>query len=57
MATSELQTERVHANRGVTNLVLNEELDTLNGGSGRLGDGGGHTAHQEIDDEGLHIQC
>ena len=28
-----------------TNLVLNEELDTLDGSGGSLGDGGGDTTH------------
>lgn len=28
-----------------TNLVLDEKLDTLNGGSGGLGDGSGNTTH------------
>ena len=36
-----------------TNLVLDEELDALNGGSGRLGDGGGDTTHHEINHEVL----
>lgn len=31
--------------RVVTNLVLDEELDTLDGGSGGLGDSGGDTTH------------
>lgn len=30
-----------------TNLVLDQELDTLNGGSGGLGDSGGNTTHYE----------
>lgn len=30
---------------GGTNLVLDEELDTLNGGSSSLGDGSGNTTH------------
>lgn len=29
----------------VTNLVLDQELDTLNGGSSGLGDSGGNTTH------------
>jgi hypothetical protein len=29
-------------------LVLDEELDTLDGGSGSLGDGGGNTTHYDI---------
>jgi len=29
----------------VTNLVLDQELDTLNGGSSSLGDSGGNTTH------------
>jgi hypothetical protein len=29
----------------LTNLVLDEELDTLDGGGGSLGDGGGDTTH------------
>jgi len=32
-------------------LVLDKELDTLNGGSGSLRDGGGNTTHQEVDHE------
>lgn len=31
--------------RVITNLVLDQELDTLNGGSGGLGDSGGDTTH------------
>lgn len=31
--------------KGVTNLVLDEELDTLDGGSSGLGDSGGDTTH------------
>lgn len=34
-------------------LVLDEELDTLNGGSSGLRDGGGNTTHQEVDNEAL----
>ena len=30
---------------GLTNLVLDEELDTLDGGGGSLGDGSGDTTH------------
>lgn len=30
---------------GETNLVLDEKLDTLDGGSGGLGDGSGNTSH------------
>ena len=36
---------------GSTNLVLDEELDTLDGGGSRLGDGGGNTTHEEISGE------
>lgn len=32
-------------NQGLTNLVLDQELDTLNGGSSGLGDSGGDTTH------------
>ena len=35
----------IGARRVVTNLVLDQELDTLNGGSGGLGDSGGDTTH------------
>jgi hypothetical protein len=31
--------------RVITNLVLDQELDTLNGGSSGLGDSGGDTTH------------
>lgn len=31
-----------------THLVLDEELDTLNGGGSGLGDGGGNTTHCDI---------
>jgi hypothetical protein len=34
-------------------LVLDEELDALNGGSSGLRDGGGNTTHQEVDNEAL----
>lgn len=34
-------------------LVLNEELDTLNGGGSSLGDGSGDTTHEEVGKEGL----
>jgi hypothetical protein len=34
-------------------LVLDEELDALNGGSSGLRDGGGDTTHQEVDNEAL----
>lgn len=34
-------------------LVLNQQLDSLNWGSGGLRDGGGNTAHQEVDHEGV----
>lgn len=37
-------------------LVLDEELDTLNGGSSGLRDGGGDTTHQEVDNEALREQ-
>lgn len=36
-------------------LVLDEELDTLDGGSGSLGDGGGHTSHEEVGSERLEV--
>lgn len=39
-----------------TNLVLDEELDTLNGGSGGLGDRSGDTAHHEINHEVLYVE-
>lgn len=32
-------------------LVLDEELDSLNGGSGSLGDGSGDTTHEEVGGE------
>lgn len=32
----------------VANLVLDEELDTLDGGSGGLGDGSGNTTHCRV---------
>lgn len=35
----------IGAGRVITNLVLDQELDTLNGGSGGLGDSGGDTTH------------
>jgi hypothetical protein len=38
-----------------TNLVLDEKLDTLNGGGSGLGDGSGDTAHHEINHEVLEI--
>jgi len=41
-------------------LVLDEELDALNGGSSGLRDGGGNTTHQEVDNEalqGLLVGC
>jgi hypothetical protein len=31
--------------KGMTNLVLDQELDTLDGGSSGLGDSGGDTTH------------
>lgn len=31
--------------RQITYLILDQELDTLNGSSGSLGDGGGNTTH------------
>ncbi|KAI6751791.1 hypothetical protein HG531_006487 [Fusarium graminearum] len=34
-------------------LVLDEELDTLDGGSSSLGDSGGDTTHEEVSNEGL----
>ena len=34
-------------------LVLDKELNTLNGGGSSLGDGSGNTTHQEVDDEAL----
>ena len=34
-------------------LVLDEELNTLDGGSSGLRDGGGDTTHQEVDNEAL----
>jgi len=37
-------------------LVLDEELDTLNGGSSGLGDSGGDTTHEEVGNEGRHAQ-
>lgn len=39
----------------MTYLVLDQELDTLDGGSSSLRDGGGDTTHQEVGHEGLHI--
>ncbi len=36
-------------------LVLDQELDTLNWSGGSLGDSGGDTTHQEIDNESLKI--
>jgi len=36
-------------------LVLEEKLDTLNGGSSGLGDGGGNTSHEEIGGESLGV--
>lgn len=36
-------------------LVLDQELDSLNGGSGGLGDGSGDTSHEEIGHECLSI--
>jgi len=36
-------------------LVLDEELDTLNGGSSGLGDSGGDTTHHEVDGEGPEV--
>ena len=35
-------------NGGLTNLVLDEQLDTLNGGGSGLRDGGGNTTHCEL---------
>lgn len=41
-----------------TYLVLDQELDTLDGGGGSLRDGGGDTTHQEVGQEGLeNFQC
>jgi hypothetical protein len=37
-------------------LVLDEELDTLDGSSSRLRDGGRHTSHKEIDYETLVVR-
>ena len=37
-------------------LVLDEELDTLNGRSGGLGDSSGNTTHQEVDHEARHSE-
>ena len=34
-----------------TYLILNEELDTLNGGGSGLGDGSGDTSHEEVSGE------
>lgn len=34
-----------YVDRSVTNLVLDEQLDTLDRGSSSLRDGSGHTAH------------
>jgi len=36
-------------------LVLDEQLDSLNGGGGCLGNSGGHTTHQKIDGKGCEI--
>jgi hypothetical protein len=36
-------------------LVLNQKLDSLNGGSGGLGDGGGDTSHEEVGHEGTEV--
>lgn len=38
-------------------LVLDEELDTLDGGSSSLRDGGGDTTHQEVDNEAGLDEC
>jgi hypothetical protein len=37
-------------------LVLDEELNTLNGGGSSLGDGSGDTTHQEVNDETGHAE-
>jgi hypothetical protein len=42
--------------RWLTNLVLDKELDTLDGGSSSLRDGSGNTTHQEVDDESGHAE-
>jgi hypothetical protein len=49
----------VHGWRGCveTNLVLDEELDTLDGGGSGLRDRGGHTTHHEVDEEVLKDNC
>jgi len=36
-------------------LVLNQKLDSLNGGSGGLGDGSGDTSHEEVGHEGTEV--
>lgn len=41
--------------RDMNYLVLDEELDTLNGCGSGLGYRGGDTTHEEIDEEGSHV--
>jgi hypothetical protein len=36
-------------------LVLYQKLDSLNGGSGGLGDGSGDTSHEEVGHEGTEV--
>lgn len=36
-------------------LVLNQKLDSLNGGSGSLGNGGRDTSHEEVGHEGTEV--
>jgi hypothetical protein len=36
-------------------LVLHQKLDSLNGGSGGLGDGSGDTSHEEVGHEGTEV--
>ena len=45
------------ADEGDAYLVLDEELDTLDGGSSGLRDGGGDTTHQEVDNEAGLDEC
>ena len=49
----DLQEFVLRGHRKSTYLVLNQELNTLDGGGGGLRDGGGDTAHQEVGQEGL----